>query len=78
MSMIEDLIQIYQDDRMFKFLHIPIESGNNEILGKMNRKYTIHDYKQIVEKFRRYVPDITIASDIIVGFPTETELQFQD
>jgi tRNA A37 methylthiotransferase MiaB len=78
MSMIDDLIQIYQDDRMFKFLHIPIESGNNEILGKMKRKYNIHEFKEVVNKFRKYVKDITIASDMIVGFPTETELQFQD
>ena len=78
MSMIDDLIQIYQDDRMFKFLHIPIESGNNEILGKMRRKYNIHEFKEAVNKFKRYVKDITIASDMIVGFPTETELQFQD
>lgn len=78
MSMIDELIQIYQDDRMFKFLHIPIESGNNEILGKMKRKYNVHEFKEIVDKFRRYVKDVTISTDIIVGFPTETELQFQD
>jgi len=78
MAMADELIQIYQDERMFKFLHIPAESGNNEILGKMKRKYTVHNFKETVEKFRRYVKDITIATDIIVGFPTETELQFQD
>ncbi|MEK6869659.1 MAG: radical SAM protein, partial [Nanoarchaeota archaeon] len=78
MAMIDELIKIYQDERMFKFLHIPIEAGNNEILGKMKRKYTVHDFKDMVDRFRRYVKGITIASDIIVGFPTETELQFQD
>ena len=78
MSMIDELIHIYQDERMFKFLHIPIESGNNEILGKMRRKYNVHEFKETINKFRRYVKDITIATDIIVGFPTETELQFQD
>ena len=78
MVMIDELIKIYQDDRMFKFLHIPVEAGNNEVLGKMKRKYTVHDFKDMVERFRRYVKDMTIASDIIVGFPTETELQFQD
>ncbi|MBI2650841.1 tRNA (N(6)-L-threonylcarbamoyladenosine(37)-C(2))-methylthiotransferase [Candidatus Woesearchaeota archaeon] len=77
-EIIDELIKIYQDERMFKFLHIPVEAGNNEILGKMKRKYTIHDFRQIVDKFRRYVKDITIATDMIVGFPTETELQFQD
>ena len=78
MSMIDDLIQIYQDNRMFKFLHIPIESGNNEILGKMKRKYNVHEFKEMVSRFRRYVKDVTIATDMIVGFPTETELQFQE
>jgi len=78
MGMIDELIQIYQDDRMFKFLHISVESGNNEILGKMKRRYNVHEFKDIVDRFRRYVKDITIATDIIVGFPTETELQFQD
>ena len=78
MAMIDELIKIYQDDRMFKFLHIPVEAGNNEVLGKMKRKYTVHDFKNMVDRFRRYVKGITIASDIIVGFPTETELQFQD
>lgn len=77
-SMIDELIQTYQDERMFKFLHIPVESGNNEILGKMKRKYNVHEFKDMVNKFRRYVKDVTIATDMIVGFPTETELQFQD
>ena len=77
-SMIDELIKIYQDDRMFKFLHISVEAGNNEVLGKMKRHYNIHEFKDMVERFRRYVKDITIASDIMVGFPTETELQFQD
>ena len=45
-GMIDELIEIYQDDRMFKFIHIPIEAGNNEILGKMKRKYTIHDFRR--------------------------------
>ena len=78
MPMMDDLLQIYQDDRMFKFLHIPVEAGNNEVLGKMGRKYTVHNFKEIVDTFRRYVKGITIATDVIVGFPTETELQFQD
>jgi len=77
-SIADDLIQIYQDNRMFKFLHIPVEAGNNEVLGKMNRKYNVHEFKETINKFRRYVKDVTIATDIIVGFPTETELQFQD
>lgn len=78
LAIADELIQVYQDERMFKFLHIPVEAGNNEVLGKMERRYTVHDFREIIEKFRRYVKDITIATDMIVGFPTETELQFQD
>lgn len=77
-EMIDDLIQIFQDNKMFKFLHIPVEAGNNEVLGKMNRKYHVFQFKEIVEKFKKYVKDITIATDIIVGFPSETETQFHD
>ena len=77
-EMIDGLIQAYQDDKMFKFLHIPVEAGNNEVLGKMHRKYNVFQFKEVVEKFRRYVKDITIATDIIVGFPSETEAQFHD
>ena len=77
-EMIDSLIQIFQDDKMFKFLHIPVEAGNNEVLGKMHREYNVFQFKEIVEKFRRYVKDITIATDIIVGFPSETEAQFHD
>src|SRR3989338_5641981 len=77
-EMIDSLIQIFQDDKMFKFLHIPVEAGNNEVLGKMQREYNVFQFKEIVEKFRRYVKDITIATDIIVGFPSETEAQFHD
>ena len=77
-EMIDHLIQIYQDEKMFKFLHIPVEAGNNEVLGKMKRKYTVFQFKDIVEKFRRYVKNITIATDMIVGFPGETEAQFHD
>lgn len=78
MSISDELLKIYQDEHMFKFLHIPLESGNNEILGKMNRRYNVHEFRETINKFRRYVKDITIATDVIVGFPTETELQFQD
>jgi len=77
-SMIDELIQVYQEDRMFKYLHISVESGNNEVLGKMKRKYNVYQFKEMVDKFRKYVKDVTIATDMIVGFPTETELQFQD
>ena len=77
-EMLDNLIGIYKDKKIFKFLHIPVQSGNNEILQLMKRKYFIGDFKKIVNKFRENFEHITIATDIIVGFPTETKEQFQD
>ena len=74
----DELIKIYKDKRIFKFLHIPVQSGNDDILLKMNRNYKADDFVEIVEKFRENFPQITIATDIICGFPGETEEQFED
>ena len=77
-SILDHLIQIYTNPKMFKFLHIPVQSGNNEILKLMNRRYTAEDFIRIAEKFREEIPEISISTDIIVGFPSETERQFED
>jgi len=58
-------------------VHFPIQHGHNEILEKMNRRYTVEQYKSIVQKFRAKKPDIKISTDFIVGFPGETEEHFQ-
>jgi MiaB-like tRNA modifying enzyme len=75
---VDELIPIFKDEKMFKFLHIPVQSGNDEVLKNMNRKYHAKDWIEIVEKFRKEIPKITIATDIICGFPGETEKQFRD
>ncbi len=59
-------------------LHLPVQSGDNEILKKMNRKYTYEEYMQKIEALKKAVPGISITTDIIVGFPNETEEQFQN
>lgn len=74
----DELINIYKDEKMFRFLHIPVQSGNNEILKLMDRKYTVEEFKETIKKIRAAIPDITISTDIICGFPTETKEQFQD
>jgi MiaB-like tRNA modifying enzyme len=76
-SMIDNLILAYDNPKIFKFLHIPIQSGSNKILRKMKRGNTARSFREIVRKFRTKFPDMTIATDIIVGFPTETEDDFQ-
>ncbi len=77
-GMLDGLIEAYKNPKIFRFLHIPVQSGNNEILKLMKRKYFIGDFKKVVEKFRENFERITISTDIIAGFPTETKEQFQD
>ena len=74
----DELIEIYKDKRIFKFIHLPVQSGNDEILLRMNRKYKVEDFVSIIEKFRENFPQITVSTDIICGFPGETEEQFSD
>ncbi len=74
----EELIDLYKDKRIFKFLHLPVQSGNNEILKKMNRNYSVEKFKKIINGFKKQIPEIHISTDIIVGFPGETEEQFKD
>jgi len=78
LPIIDELIEIYKNEKIFKFLHIPVQSGNNEILKLMKRGYVVNDFKNIISKFRKEIPNITISTDIICGFPTETEQQFND
>ncbi len=58
--------------------HIPMQSGNNRVLKAMNRRYNVEQYKEIVEKIRNNIKDVTITSDFIAGFPGETEEEFMD
>jgi len=74
---IDPIIKGFEDNKIYKFLHLPVQSGDNEILNKMNRKYTAENFLGIVKKFRDKYPDITISTDIIVGFPTESDELFQ-
>ena len=65
-------------DKVCKYLHLPVQSGSNEILRRMNRHYTKEAYLELLRKVRTTMPDITLSTDIIVGFPGETEEDFQD
>jgi tRNA-2-methylthio-N6-dimethylallyladenosine synthase len=64
-------------EKVCKNITIPAQAGSNEILKAMRRGYTIEDYKRLVYNIRSEIPDIGLVSDIIVGFPTETEAQYQ-
>jgi len=77
LEMLDGLIQAYKNGKVFKFLHIPVQSGDDEVLRRMNRLYTVREFKRIVHAFRREIPQITIATDIICGFPGESPEAFQ-
>lgn len=65
-------------DKLCRNLHLPIQSGSNRVLKRMNRKYTREDYLKLIEKLRKTVPDVTLSTDIIVGFPGETNEDFEE
>jgi len=73
----DDLIKAYNNDKVFKFIHIPVQCGSNKILNDMKRGHTAETFRDIVNKIRNQFKDFTISTDIIVGFPTETEEDFQ-
>ncbi len=78
-DMKDSLINAHADNsKLMPFLHLPIQSGSDKILKKMNRKHTVDDYLTIVDKIRNVRPDIALSSDFIVGFPDETDKDFEN
>ncbi|HIH38392.1 tRNA (N(6)-L-threonylcarbamoyladenosine(37)-C(2))-methylthiotransferase [Candidatus Woesearchaeota archaeon] len=75
---IEDIASMFNQKNVYKFLHIPIQSGNNRILGLMQRQNTREDVMSIIKHLRVRMPQLTIATDVICGFPSETEEEFSD
>ena len=65
-------------DKFAHYINLPVQSGNNAVLKRMGRPYTVGHYKKLVGKIRKAMPDIAISTDIIVGFPGETRKQFED
>jgi len=78
LNMIPDLIKLFKDPKLYKFIHVPVQSGSNKVLKEMKRNYTIEEFKKIVKSFRENIQNISIATDIIVGFPTESEEDFKE
>lgn len=75
----DELIQVMaKSQKICRHLHLPIQSGSSRILEKMNRRYTKEHYLELVRKIREAVPDISLTTDIIVGFPGETEEDFRE
>ena len=74
---LDDMIEVLKDPRVYRFLHIPVQSGSNAILKDMKRRYTVNKFLGIVNRLRDEIPDISIATDIICGFPGETDFDHQ-
>ncbi|MCE4613463.1 MAG: tRNA (N(6)-L-threonylcarbamoyladenosine(37)-C(2))-methylthiotransferase [Desulfurococcales archaeon] len=77
MEILDDLLDVYRDGRVFKFFHLPVQSGDDEVLRLMNRKYTVGEYKALHSRIKSRFPDSMVATDIIVGHPGEDEEAFE-
>jgi tRNA-2-methylthio-N6-dimethylallyladenosine synthase len=78
-DMDDDLIALHGDEpKLMPYLHLPFQAGSDRILTAMNRKHTARDYAELVERIRAVRPDIALSTDIIVGFPGETDADFED
>ncbi|MFH1240573.1 MAG: tRNA (N(6)-L-threonylcarbamoyladenosine(37)-C(2))-methylthiotransferase [Candidatus Diapherotrites archaeon] len=73
----KEYISLFNDKRLYRFFHIPVQSGSDKILKLMNRTYKAEDFEKLIKKIKKDLPDATIATDAIVGFPEETDADFQ-
>lgn len=74
-SILPELLNSYEDEKIYKFLHLPVQSGDNRVLEEMKRGHSVEEFVEVVEEFRKRF-DIMLSTDIIVGYPTETEESF--
>jgi len=75
---LESIINSFKNEKVYKFLHLPLQSGNNQVLSDMNRGHSVEKYLKIVNNFKSEIPHLSLSTDIIVGYPTEDEAAFQD
>ncbi len=72
-----DIIQAYEHEKIYKFLHLPLQSGDNSVLAHMKRGYRVEDFMRIVARFRKTFAGLTLATDVIIGYPAEDEAAFE-
>ena len=75
---LDELIEVMKHPKIFKFIHIPLQSGSDKVLDDMKRGYTSEEFAFIVKRFKEEIPEITIMTDIICGYPTETSKDFEE
>ncbi|MDT7889583.1 MAG: tRNA (N(6)-L-threonylcarbamoyladenosine(37)-C(2))-methylthiotransferase [Desulfurococcales archaeon] len=75
---LDRLIEVIKHPKVYKFLHIPVQSGDNRVLRIMKRGYTVEEFEEMVSEIRRKIPEVTIATDIVVGHPGEDEKAFRN
>jgi MiaB-like tRNA modifying enzyme len=77
-EILNNLIEAFKSKKFFKFVHLPVQSGDYAVLKRMRRSYTTQDFREIVDAFRAAFPEVTLATDIICGFPGETREAFEN
>ncbi|KAG3104925.1 Threonylcarbamoyladenosine tRNA methylthiotransferase [Phytophthora idaei] len=75
---LDAIAEVLNHDRVYSFLHVPVQSGSDDVLLAMNREYTAGEFRRVADELLAKVPDLTLATDIICGFPTETEEHFDE
>jgi MiaB-like tRNA modifying enzyme len=75
-DMLEDLLKAFDDEHVFKFVHLPVQSGDDDVLKSMRRFYSVEEFRKVVDAFRRRFPTLTLATDVICGFPGENDAAF--
>jgi len=78
LAQLDRVAEAMRNGRMFKFLHMPVQSGSNAVLKAMNREYTVEEFSLAADYMLKHVPDLHLSTDIICGFPTETEEDFEE
>ena len=73
---VDEIIDAMKHPNVYNFIHLPVQSGSDKVLSEMNRGHTLNQYMDIVSKFKNEIPDLTLAVDIIVGYPTENDDDF--
>jgi threonylcarbamoyladenosine tRNA methylthiotransferase CDKAL1 len=78
LDIVDELVEAFRSVKVFKFLHLPVQSGDDTVLKRMRRCYTIQDFTKVVAAFREAFPELTLATDVICGFPGENKKAFEN